>query len=272
MDFYPESFTKEKANKQTWIPAAAKFAGRFIAAVVALDKSLRSSGEITPEPVWASQEKFALGPEVSLRQQLLAAEQEVEIAQKRKEAVLDELKSAGNFRALLFEKGKPLENAIIQALRLLNFKAEPFKDSSSEFDVVFESAEGRLIGEAEGKDNKNISIEKLRQLAMNIHEDLQRDEVNAPAKPVLFGNAYRLQPLEERSDPFTEKCHTTAATSSTALVFTPDLFLPIQYLITQPDDEYAQKCRHAILTGVGRIAFPAPPYPTGSTETAGPTT
>ncbi len=131
----------------------------------------------------------------------------------------------------MYEKGKALEAAIIDALRLLGFKAEPFKDSESEFDVVFECDEGRLIGEAEGKDNKAVNIDKLRQLSMNIHEDLQRDEVTVPAKAVLFGNGFRLQPLGDRGDPFTEKCHSAAGTASTALVFTPDLFPPVQYLV-----------------------------------------
>lgn len=80
----------------------------------------------------------------------------------------------------------------------MGFRAEPFKDSNSEFDVVFESDEGRLIGEAEGKDSKAINVDKLRQLAMNIHEDLQREEVTKSAKGVLFGNGFRLSPLNER--------------------------------------------------------------------------
>ena len=116
-----------------------------------------------------------------------------------------------------------------------------------------------MIGEAEGKDNKAVNIDKLRQLAMNIHEDLQREEVASPAKPVLFGNGFRLLPLEERSDPFTEKCHSAAATSSTALVFTPDLFPPVQYLVSQPDPDYSRSCREVILNVVGRVAFPKAP-------------
>jgi hypothetical protein len=125
--------------------------------------------------------------------------------------------------------------------------------------VVFESDEGRLIGEAEGKDNKAVNIEKLRQLSMNIHEDLQRESVTAPAKPVLFGNGFRLQPLSERADPFTEKCHSAAATSSTALVFTPDLFWPVQYLVSNSDAEYARACRQTLLASTGRVVFPPPP-------------
>jgi hypothetical protein len=259
IDFDPDNFFKEKADEQTWTTAASQFAGRMVSTVVALDKALRTQGEVTPEPAWASEESFALGAENTLRVQLLEAEREVEKAQKNKERIAEELRSAGAFRALLYEKGKPLENAIIEALRLLGFTAAPLKESDSEFDVVFESAEGRLIGEAEGKDNKAVSIEKLRQLSMNIHEDLQRESVTAPAKPVLFGNGLRLQRLSERADPFTEKCHSAASTSSTALVFTPDLFWPVQYLMSNRNAEYAQACRERLLSTTGRVTFPSPP-------------
>jgi hypothetical protein len=259
INFYGDNFIKGKGDKQAWTQAASHFAGRMVAVVVALDKALRSSAEVTPEPAWATNPKYTLGPETTLRVQLLEAERQVELAQKHKEQVAEKLKFAGAFRGLLFEKGKPLENIIIDALRLLGFQASPYKESLSEFDVVFESDEGRLIGEAEGKDNKAVNIDKLRQLAMNIHEDLQREEVSSPAKPVLFGNAFRLQSIEERPDPFTEKCYSAAATSSTALVFTPDLFWPVQYLSENADNDYALSCRRALLSATGRVVFPPPP-------------
>ena len=82
----------------------------------------------------------------------------------------------------------------------MGFKANPFQEKDSVFDVVFESQEGRLIGEAEGKDNKAINIEKLRQLELNLQEDYSRDEISEFAKGALIGNAYRLTPPEERRD------------------------------------------------------------------------
>lgn len=259
IDFYPETFIKEHEGEVTWTAEASKFAGRMLAAVVALDKALRSSIEVTPEPLWAAEPEFSLGIENALRVKLLDAEREVERAQRHKENLEDELRSAGLLRALLYEKGKPLENAIIEALRMLGFTANPFRETDSEFDVVFESQEGRLIGEAEGKDSKAINIDKLRQLSMNIHEDLQRDSITKPAKPVLFGNAFRLVSLCDRADPFTEKCLSAAEASSTALVFTPDLFKLVQYLIAKADSEYAKACREALLSTSGRVSFPPTP-------------
>ncbi|MFQ6333720.1 hypothetical protein [Methylophilus sp. 3sh_L] len=255
IDFYASNFLKGK----NWTAAAKQFAGAFISSIVALDKALRSASEITPEPSWATGADYSLQSEVKLRVELLAAERAVEEAQKRKELIAEALNAAGSPRALLYEKGKPLEAAIIEALRILGFKAAPFKESDSEFDVVFECAEGRLIGEAEGKDTKAVNIDKLRQLSMNIHEDLQREDVSAPAKPVLFGNGFRLQPPQEREDPFTEKCHSAAATSSTALVATADLFVPVQYILSENDQDYAAICRQALLSSIGRVKFPLPP-------------
>jgi hypothetical protein len=267
IDFYQNNFFHQTGAGRDWTPAASQFAGKFVSAIVALDRALRSSSEVTPAPSWAGDPIFALGPETELRLQLLEAERRVEQAQQEKEALFDQLTAAGRHRALLYEKGKPLEEAIIHALRLMGFTASSFKESDSEFDVVFESAEGRLIGEAEGKDNKAVNIDKLRQLQMNIHEDLQREEINTSAKPVLFGNGYRLQSVTERLDPFTDKCKSAAASSSTALVHTPDLFVVVQNLLEQSDQDYAKECRRAILSSVGRVVFPERDIPKGSTPT-----
>lgn len=262
IDFYPESFfigEEDEENEGDWPPEAKQFASKMIKAIISIDKSLRSSGELTPEPDWAKDTKYKLNQEKVASQKLLKIEKNLEIVQAEKEAVIDEVKDLGRLRNLLFEKGKPLEYAILDALKIIGFAVSQFDDGESEFDAVFESKEGRLIGEAEGKDNKAINIDKLRQLAMNIHEDLERDEVDEPAKPVLFGNSYRLQPIDERPEPFTTKCITAAATSSTALVFTPDLFYIAKYLKDKRDTRYATKCRKAILSSIGRVHFPDVP-------------
>jgi hypothetical protein len=264
IDFSRDDFFKRKSDKIVWTPAAEQFASRMIGAAVALDRALRAGGEVTPEPTWAADAQFVLPTEPDLRTQLLEAGTQVEQAQKRKETVGEALKAAGAFRALLYEKGKPLERAVIDAVRLFGFTANPYKDSGSEFDVVFESPEGRLLGEAEGRDNNVVNIDKLRQLTTNIHEDLQRDNVSSPAKGVLFGNGFRLFPLAERSDPFTEKCKNVAASMGVALVFTPDLFPPVQYLLGTKDEDYSLACRLAIINAVGRVKFPDPPAPAAS--------
>lgn len=256
IDFYPDTFFKQQAKEQVWTHSAKQFAAKLVGCVVALDKALHASADVTPEPDWASDQQFVLEPERKLRSELLEAESHVEEAQRRLEATQTALRTAGRLRALLYEKGKPLESAIVDALTKLGFSAAPYKDTQSEFDVVFQSVEGRLLGEAEGKDTKAINVDKLRQLSMNIHEDLQREEVEKPAKGVLFGNGYRLTRPEDREPQFTEKCISAALSSSTALVSTSELFRVTQHLAEQPDDAFASACREAIFSGVGLVTLP----------------
>ena len=187
IDFYDSKFLEEKDEEQVWTKAAEVFASKMLKAVVSIDKALKNEGESTPEPEWAKEQNYELPKEAEVRSTLLKIEEKLAALQEQKASLLDELRNLGRLRNLLFEKGKPLEYAIIDALKIFGFKTEQYHDAESEFDVVFESKEGRLIGEAEGKDNKPINIDKLRQLEMNIHEDLERDEVEEPAKAVLFG-------------------------------------------------------------------------------------
>ena len=88
-----------------------------------------------------------------------------------------------------------------------------------------------MIGEAEGKDNKAINIEKLRQLEMNLQEDYSRDEISEFVKRALIGNAYSLTPPEERREYFTTKCVLSANRSQTALIRSVDLFEVAKYLL-----------------------------------------
>lgn len=266
IDFYPDKFFEEHdpiisqwGGKVEWSQEAERFAFRFVKSVVAIDQTIKKVGELTPEPEWSKLPEFSLNKESKIAAELLKTEERIEQLQSKKESLVTEFKDAVRLRNLLFEKGKPLEYAILDALKILGFEVSQYDDGKSEFDAVFESKEGRLIGEAEGKDSKAINIEKLRQLALNIHEDLERESVESPAKAVLFGNAYRLLPIAERGEPFTSKCLSASATNSTALIFTPDLFVVAQYLANNPNTRYATSCRKAILNTVGRVKFPCLP-------------
>jgi hypothetical protein len=274
VEFYREGFTYKKKEEESekdeedeeneddeegkyyWTEEAEKFGKRFVSAIVGVDNVIRQAEEITPVPDWAMQKKYELPKELKTGADLLTVETKIESLQKEKEQLQQKLTEDTILKGLLFEKGKPLEVSIIEALRLLGFKASQYRNTESEFDVVFECPEGRLIGEAEGKDNKPISIEKLRQLEMNIHEDFAREGVDEIAKGVLIGNAYRLSAPEIRGDYFTEKCLTAAERSKIALIKSIDLFFAARYLSGNEDLSFAQKCREAILSATGIVIFP----------------
>lgn len=253
IDFYSENFINEEGE---WTPEAAQFASKFTKEIVKISKNIQSTGDATPAPTWTENVKFKLDKEKLINIELIKVEEDLHQIQLKKEILLDKIKESSALRNLLFEKGKLLEHAIHLALNIIGFEVSYFDDGKSEFDAVFTSEEGRFIGEAEGRDNKPINIDKLRQIALNIHEDLRKEDVVEPAKGVLFGNPYRMLPIDERNEPFTEKCLHSAIVSSTALIFTPDLFIVAKYLHDNQNKVFAKHCRNAILKKSGRVLFP----------------
>jgi hypothetical protein len=231
---------------------------RFVAALRRIDAALRSSADEVP-PVWTEADEYATVAEKNATAAILRLESEIEAAQARIAEQRAKAEEEGGLRPLLYAKGKILESAVLEALVLLGFTARGHRAGGSEFDAIFESAEGRCLGEVEGKDNKPISIDKLRQLETNLLEDLDRPEVTTEAKGVLFGNGYRLVPPAERKEYFTEKCLAAARLRGHALIRTPELFRVAKHVKDTGDAEFARRSREAILTTKGaEVVFPEP--------------
>jgi hypothetical protein len=261
-----KQFSKRAKTKSSRSIAAKEKAktsvGRqFVDALIQIDKMVRVTIERTPAPMWSTEAAYSLQEEVSLMREISRIEKEITKLGELRKAAQEKLEAAGNLRGLLYETGKPLESAVLEALRILDFQAENYKDADSEFDVLFVDPEGeRLLGEAEGKNDKAINIDKLDQLNRNVQEEFAKRSDAKYSKGVLFGNAFRLTPLNERGEFFTEKCLAGAARLGFSLVRTPDLFRVAKYLKDNPDAEFARKCRAAILTTSGTVvAFPPDP-------------
>jgi hypothetical protein len=243
-----------------WTSKALAFGGRFVACVVAMADALASEVASTPPPGWAREDTYRLPEEQEIEENIAEITTQVAALDSRRSELKAKLQTAGTLRNLLFEQGKPLESAVLEALELMGFDAKGLREKDSEFDAVFTSPEGRFIGEVEGKDNRAINVDKFSQLERNLNEDFARDEVSEFAKGVLFGNASRLQVPVTRGDTFTEKCRTAATRLGVALVSTPDMFIPCRYLKDRADPDYARQCREAIsMTSGSVVVFPAPP-------------
>jgi hypothetical protein len=263
IDFDNDRMIALKKGAYEWTKEAVALGNQMVSAFEKIDADIRSNREVTPMPDWVSAKEFELAAESKLREELLGVEASMQKLTEKRTQIQTDIRTEIVLKNLVFEKGAALERAILKGLELLGFSAKPYKDSSSEFDAVFESTEGRLLGEAEGKDTKAINIDKMRQLEMNIHEDFERDDVTSMAKGVLFGNAFRLSPLAERGEFFTEKCLTAAQRSGCALVKTPDLFKVAQYLSANSDAEFARQCRKALVETSGQVVkFPDVPVTT----------
>ena len=244
-------------GEYSWTDKAIQHGHSFASAFINMAAVLQADTQPTPPPEWVGGNEYQLDAEAEIKKKIQSIWEQIDKLNTTKSNLENKLQRAGQLRFLLYERGKPLEAATIEALSLFGFSAKPFKDGESEFDAVFESPEGRCLGEVEGKDNRPINIDKIRQLESNIQEDFAKDNVNAYAKGVLFGNAFRLAPVARRKPTFTDKCVEGALRSRIALVRTPDMFEPARFLKASRDAEYARRCRKAIFEAEGAIVeFP----------------
>lgn len=252
---------KGKEKKEYWTKEATQFGKGLVKVFVDIDKALHKGGDRTPPPDWTSETDFQLVQGQVLKKEVEKKSKEIDKLILQKIELLTKIDQEARLRDLLFEKGKILENAINIALEILGYKAENYNDGNLELDHVITSPKGdRFIGEAEGKDTSAINIDKFRQLAVNIQEDLQREEVENPATGILFGNGFRLTKPSKRSEQFTTKCINTAKSSNCILVKTTDLFRVVKYVKESNDETFARRCRDVIKNSLGKIVeFPTIP-------------
>ena len=248
----------EKKNKQEWTEKAGKFGKRLFQLIIEIDRSLKSDLEKTPPPAWIDNIRYELPNEKKIRKKIEITTNKIDKLTLEKNKLNIELEKESSLKNLLYEKGKLLENSIIEALQILKFKAVNYNEGELEIDQVIVSPENdRFIGEAEGKDTSAVNIDKIRQLMSNIHEDLQKEDIEKPAIGILFGNGFRLTEPSKREEQFTTKCLNTAKAQNYILIRTSDLFLSAKYIRESGDQAYAKKCRKAIKKGKGSIVvFP----------------
>jgi len=257
---YPEEFYSNIFHEE-WAEEAKRMGKRLIQVLNDIDNSLKRNAEKTPPPEWLDNQEYILKEESSINERI------GEVSQKIKDLALEKrdlsifLSEEILLKDLLFEKGKPLENVVLKALKLIGYQAENYNDGKLEMDQVITSPEGdRFIGETEGKDNSHINIEKFRQLNHNIDEDLQRADITKTAIGILFGNGFRLTEPNEREEVFTEKCINSAEIKRFILIRTPDLFRVAKYVKENSDEDFAKKCRDTIKSSMGKIVeFPEIP-------------
>jgi len=261
LEYDEETFLKRHKNGEShWTKEALKFGNTLVSQLLNIDRLLKSEQLATPPPEWVMNSEFLSQRETGLRKAIDNKKEEVQKLKIQEESLQSELRDEQQLKNLLFETGKPLEAAVICALRILGYSAENYNDGELELDQLILSPEGdRFIGECEGKDNSAVNIDKLRQLSENIQADLQKESVDKPAIGILFGNGFRLTAPKDRPTQFTEKC-LSSAKRGTVLIQTMDMYPVIRYIQETNDQDYMKQCRDAILAGIGHIVgFPTPP-------------
>jgi len=244
----------KKSGTEFWTDEAITKGKIFVNCVVEIDKTLRKQEERTPKPDWLNASSFNLSESIKTRKLIEKNKKEIE---KRNNEIVNLnliLEEQESLKDLLFETGKPLENAVIKALKILGYQAENYNDGELELDQIIVSPEGhRFIGECEGKDSKDIDVSKFRQLLDGLNADFEKETVLERANGLIFGNAQRLILPNARNLDFTKKCQQGALREKVGLIRTIDLFFICKYLIEKNDPEFAEKCREAVLQQLGQI-------------------
>ncbi|MDQ6433502.1 hypothetical protein RB623_05490 [Mesorhizobium sp. LHD-90] len=258
--FNMSDMIEERNGEDVWTAGALKIGRAFTGQIVEIDKLLRSDVAGTPKPSWI--ENIPV-PEIvtEIDHSISIIDKEIEDLNNSRINKESEKLSFLRYQALLYENGKVLEESIEIALNILGYQVENFRNDDLEIDHILIGPSGlRMIGESEGKDNSAVDITKFRQLETNINEDFAREDIETPAKGILFGNAYRLTEPSMRASDFTSKCLTNSRRLGTALVRTRDLYNAVVYALNNPtDSEFKEKCRQAIELTVGDIVvFPLP--------------
>lgn len=224
-----------------------------------IDTELRSTYERTPPPEWAGRSEFQLATINNANEEISKLDAKIQELDNEVGKQERRISAVEPLRALLYEQSGALEDAVILALKVLGFKAEYFDNGTEQFDALFESPEGRFLGEVEGRNKKAIAVKKFRQLADNVNSFMDHDDQEDEPKGVLFGNGSRQIDPADRGDCFTSTVIKRAENRSMALVDTSELFQVVKYLDANDDPEFATSVRLAMFSAVGLVIFPPAP-------------
>ncbi len=256
-----EEFTEiDKDGEEVWNRAALDFGNSLVSFLDAIKKGLLFSGISTPPPSWSNDLKYQTEAEVDANSKIDKNREKIKKLKEANKKLQDIVNQEGVLKGLLYETGKPLEDSVTEALKLLGYNAENYDDGTLELDQVITSPEGnRLIGECEGKDSKMINVTKFRQLNDSLSADFERDDVDEKAKGVLFGNPFRLTDPKDREEWFTQKAISGAEREKVSLVKTSDLYVIVKYIKDKKaSDKFINDCRKAIYEQSGVVKFPKP--------------
>ncbi|MEZ4972434.1 MAG: hypothetical protein R2820_03955 [Cyclobacteriaceae bacterium] len=252
---------KKKNGEEYWTNKAIQLGNRFIQHLISAESQILNKTSKSIQPDWVFNNEYQLASVLKIKRDIKITDDKIQKLSLLSNSLKSDLDRELELTDLLYETGKPLENAVTKGLKLLGFKAENYDDGELELDQVITSPEkARFIGECEGKDNKAIDIAKLRQLSDAINEDFEKQDVREEAFGLLFGNPQRLIQPNHRTETFTSKCVAAAKRRNIGLILTSELFVVCQYLSSHNDKKFAKRCREAIRNGLGqKIDLPEVP-------------
>lgn len=230
--------------------------GKFVGVLLQIAKKYFGSEVKSSPPDWVS--AFVVPGVDLLDKKINEVDKKILEFESQKSEIEEERSNLNDYKSLLYEQGHVLEKKVVDALRLMGFKADTVPGENTDFDVVLESEEGRAIAEVEGRDDGAIHKGKIDQLLSALNQDAEQRDFFA--KGILIGNHYRLKALDQREEPFTKTVISLARQYHYALITTVELYNATIYFLQHPEDEDCKKaCRKVIFEADGSVVkFPIP--------------
>lgn len=214
----------------------------------------------TPPPPWVSSSEHEIPESSILQENISALSSQRDSISSQLETAKNELAESERPKSILYETGKPLENVVHDAFRLMGFHVEQYESPSASIDGILTSDECCFVVEMEGRDSNAIQKGKLSQLLVHHAEFILQDGKDSYL-PLLVGNPQRLTAPSERTLDFSDHCRKISKNRGVVLVRAADLFAPMCYLRQSQDQNYALECRRVLKNTIGGdiVTFPQPP-------------
>ena len=161
------------------------------AAINLILEDITGQSQVTLAPKWT--ENVTMPGVDKLDADIAVIFAKIEGLESQLEAVTDQKAEKEQYKALLYATDVELENIFARALKACGGKISPAKYSAEEF--LLEHKGQKILVECKGV-GKSISLSHIRQLMDYMLR--YEEEEGAPPKGILFGNAWRNLPPDQR--------------------------------------------------------------------------
>lgn len=176
----------------------------------------------TLPPKWV--DNILVTGEEDLRANIIAEKEIIVEREFRIKELKNQVDNIALFKQLLYETGQPLEEVVKLTLEKIGGRIEPSKFEGQEEYLLVTDHEKAVV-EVKGR-IKSISMSDMREVLDYVNEYLIQKSENV--KGVLIGNAWRLDPVDERGTPqkqiFPDNVKRAAKDRDIALISTVELF------------------------------------------------
>ena len=239
--FKPE--IDERLSTSVYEDSDKRYVSKFIEEIIRAMDNVKRDG-INNAPAWV--EELELPMEAEVIEKIRSKEAQINELQREIDQLRNRLGDNKSWRELVYEKDEALKRVVSRSMEILGFRAIESKTPNGLTDLLFESPEGIVLCKVEGTDNTPIDKDQLLDLFRNTAEEIaQRDD---DVSAVLIANAFRLQPLSQRKEQFSEPVVKIARRHNLGLMTSEELYHAVRHVLANPDDEdFKKSCRESLV-------------------------